>query len=240
MTSSADLIRIADADFGFGALPVLRGVNFSVRESEIHAVVGKHRAGKTSLGQLLNGDRTRLAGAVYPGEHRLDGYTRRKAASLGIQMVYQGVELNSAFTVAENLFFGNQQVVIGSAFRRIKRRGLEALARDYLSGVGFNLDPSLPARDLTPADQALISVLRRLPIRSRACSSSTRRWSGFPPRTRKGSRRFFRDLTAAGSAIVFITHRIDDIYQLADRVSILRDGERFLRRTSRTSTRSTC
>ena len=210
----------------YGSVQALEDVDLNVRASEIHAVVGEHGAGKSSMGFVISGFIRPTCGSIWTQSRKYDYLTPEKARQLGIEMVTQHTPLFNHLSVANNLLVSNPRVFLPF----YTDRGLIRKAQDYFDQIGVELDPAVLAHALNLSERALVDFLKHLYLRPRLLildetieKLSTEHLNKVLP--------LLKDLRGRGGAVLFITHRIDDIYQLADRVTILRDG-RVLRTDS--------
>lgn len=202
----------------FGATQALADVSLALRRGEIHALLGENGAGKSTLIKIMTGIHQQDS-----GEMRLDGAPVRLASSqdaqrLGIAAMYQEPMIFPDLSVAENIFIGHR-----NRGRIVDRRRMEREARDALALLDVSLDVSEPARGLTLAEQQMVEIAKAitLDIQVLIMDEPTASLSAHEVR------RLFRiiaNLRERGVAILFITHRLDEVFEIADRITILRDG----------------
>lgn len=204
----------------FGEFRALDGIELEVQAGEVHAILGEHGAGKSSLAGVMSGILRATAGEVCPGGRNDTSYNLKTAQTLGVRMVYQQPFLNENFSVGENLFYasqGNRKLGLYSRPRTEER------AADYLRSYGFSIDPRIELRFLSQSDRVIIEILKNLHeapcllILDEALEKlSTESFHKIVPTLLQRAEE--------GMAIVMITHRIDDVYRLANRVSVLKEG----------------
>jgi ribose transport system ATP-binding protein len=216
---AAPLLELRALDKRFGATHALKVVDLAFEAGEIHAIVGENGAGKSTLIKLLTG--------VYPrssGEIRWKGVpvalaTPHEAISQGINAVHQEVVLCPHLTVAANLFLGDET----SRFGLLQHRSMLDAAQRILDELGFRIAAGAVLSELTIGQQQLVAT-------ARAATRGTRFLVLDEPTaylTRQEAAQLFaliRRLKAKGVTIVYISHRLEEVFELADRVSILRDG----------------
>jgi rhamnose transport system ATP-binding protein len=215
------VLALEDVSKSFGAVAALRGARLELRSGEAHALVGENGAGKSTLVKILAGvhgpdsGRVLLDGAPVT----LDNPAAARAA--GIAVIYQEPTLFPDLSVAENIFMGRQPLTGG---RRIDRRELAARCRALFERLGVTLDPDRPARGLSIADQQMIEIAKALSFDARVLvmDEPTAALSGVEVE------RLFtvaRSLRSSGAAVLFISHRFDEVFDLCDRITVMRDGQ---------------
>jgi ribose transport system ATP-binding protein len=204
----------------FGANRALRDVSLAVRAGEIHALMGENGAGKSTLMKILSGAyQADEGGEIHVAGRlaRIDGPPDARA--LGISIIYQELALAPNLTVAENIFLGTEIARAGM----IDRRAINAACAPILARLGVPFGPTTLVAGLSMAERQLVEIARALHANSRilVMDEPTTSLS-----TNETERLFalIRALRANGLAIIYISHRMGEIYDLADRVSVLRDG----------------
>ncbi len=218
--TAAPLLVLKQLDKRFGATHALKAVNLSFEAGEVHAIVGENGAGKSTLIKLLTGVYLRSAGDVYWEGRPVALATPHEAIDHGINAVHQEVVLCSHLSVAANLFLGDEKVRYGL----LQHGTMVRDAQKILNDIGFNLPAGALLSSLTIGQQQLVAT-------ARAATRGTRFLIFDEPTaylTRQEAAQLFaliRRLKAKGVTIVYISHRLEEVFQLADRVSILRDGQ---------------
>jgi ABC-type sugar transport system ATPase subunit len=226
MSSSSEtgdlLLQVRDVVKTFPGVRALDGVSFDLRRGEVHALVGENGAGKSTLMHVLAG--------VYPpdsGMVCLDGQTVRfpdthSAFRHGISVVFQELSLSENLSIAENVF-ANRQPVGRLGFvdwQELYRRTKELLRR-----FDWEMDPQTPVRNLSSAKQQVVEILKALSQRPRVLILDEPTSSLTAVETRllfENVRRLKRE----GMSCIYISHHLDEVFELADRVTVLRDGRR--------------
>jgi PAS domain S-box-containing protein len=218
-----NLLSVRGVSLEYGAVRALREVNVSIREGEVLAVVGEHGAGKSSLGRVISGMNQPSVGELFWKGTRLDSFASSAARGIGIEMVPQQSKLFDGISVAENLFIGGRGKFYRSFF------SLNRMARDarrYLESVDCRIDPRTLVQNLTLSDRVFLEIVRHLRFRPKLLILD----ESLEKLTQSGLNvilPLLLELKDRGMAILFITHRIDDVYSFADRVAIMRSGEIF-------------
>ena len=218
--SAAPLLVLKGLDKRFGATHALKSVDLIFEKGEIHAIVGENGAGKSTLIKLLTGVHIRSGGEVYWEGQPVALATPHEAIEYGINAVHQEVVLCPHLTVAANLFLGDEKVRLG-----LLRHGeMVREAQKILDEIGFKIAAGAILSSLTIGQQQLVAT-------ARATTRGTRFLIFDEPTaylTRQETAQLFAligRLKAKGVTIVYISHRLEEVFQLADRVTILRDGQ---------------
>ncbi len=217
--SSAPLLLLKNLDKRFGATHALKSVTLDFLPGETHAIVGENGAGKSTLIKLLTGVHVRSGGDIFWQGDPVALNTPHAAMELGINAVHQEVVLCRHLSVAANLFLGDET----TRFGLLQSGAMVRAAQKILDDIGFSLPASAMLSDLTIGQQQLVAT-------ARAANRGTKFLIFDEPTaylTRQETAQLFaliRRLKAAGVTIVYISHRLEEVFELADRVSILRDG----------------
>ncbi len=217
------------------AVPVLEGVDLDVRAGEVHALVGENGAGKSTLARIV-------AGLLAPdaGRLELDGQawrpsSRGEAERAGVCLVLQELNVIPTWSVAENVWLGTP---FPQRFGFVRGRALAATARAALDRLGLvDVDVERPIGELGVGRQQLVEIARGLSRRVRVLVLDEPTAS-LTPHDAELLVREVRALTAAGAGVLYISHRLDEVLRLADRVSVLRDGRLVATRSARDTTPS--
>lgn len=231
---STPRLNVRALEKSFGANLVLRQLDLALAAGEIHALIGGNGAGKSTLSKIVAGLETADAGSF-----ELDGApfrpgSRRDAQAAGVVMVLQELSVLATLSVAENLYLGSLPAHFGGLVNRVR---LWAAARAALARVGLDsLDPDTPAADLGVGQQQLVEIAAGLDQQCRLLilDEPTAALTGAEIGTLFA---LLRALRAGGTTILYISHRLDEIATLADRVSVLRDGQVVATRPARETTR---
>ena len=203
----------------YGAFTALDGVDLSLRAGEIHAVLGENGAGKSTLIKAITGVTPRDAGTVTLDGAPIEPRSPAEAAALGIATVYQEVNLLPNLTVAENLFLGRAPARFGLLREREMRRRAEAV----LPGLGVQVDVAAPLGRYSVAVQHLVAIARAVDMSARVLILDEPTAS-LDEREVATLFDVLRRLAAGGIAILFVTHFLEQVYALCDRITVLRNG----------------
>jgi ribose transport system ATP-binding protein len=217
---TSDLVRMVNISKNFGGQKALESCSFSARAGEVHALMGENGAGKSTLIKILAGAHSKDSGEIYLGGNKVSLANPRSAHELGIAVIYQEFALAPHLTVAENIFIDN----LGSGKRIVNWKTLKKHAGDMLHQLGFsNIDVSKPVAELSVAYQQVVEICKALSRRSKvlvldeptAVLSSNEVEQLF---------RLIKDLRNNGVCIIYISHRIEEVFRICDRISVLKDG----------------
>ncbi len=217
-------LDVVGASKQFPGTLALEQVDFSVRESEVHALVGENGAGKSTLVGIMGGAFTPDAGHVEMDGTRRSFFSPRDAWAAGVHVIHQELMLFPQLSVAENIFLGAE-----TGMGLVHRRNWEDEAVRLLESVGHRLDPCRLVETLSVADQQMVEITRVLASRARVLilDEPSAVIAGDEVEALMARLRAMRE---TGVAIVYISHRLDEVFAIADRVTVLKDGRRVATR----------
>lgn len=204
----------------------LESVDFDLRPGEIHALVGENGAGKSTLVKIIGGAVLPDGGEMRLGNHAVRFGSPREALASGIAVIHQEPHFVSSLTVAENLYVGNIAVLRRFGVPLVDRRAMVQGAREILGRLGVRVDPGRPARALWAAERQLVEIGKALVHRARFLVMDEPTAS-LEPTEVQALLALMAKLRSSGSAIVLVSHRVDEVLAIADRVTVLRDGRRI-------------
>jgi rhamnose transport system ATP-binding protein len=205
----------------FAGVRALRGVSFDLHDGEVHALIGENGAGKSTLIRIMTGAEKADAGTLMIGDELVAHMDPAAARARGIAAIYQQPSLFPDLTVAENIAIACETQ---AAWRRInwqqrRRRAIELLAR-----IGAEIDPERPVDTLSMPEQQLVEIAKALGSDARILIMDEPTAS-LPDREVETLLEVVRRLRSHGVGIIYISHRLDEVMAIADRVTVLRDGE---------------
>src|SRR3989454_4586454 len=223
MIGTGPLVSMRDVTKQFPGVVALDHVNFELMSGEIHALLGENGAGKSTLIKIISGVYPPTSGEVYIRGTLMHTFTPSSARNLGVGTVYQGLSLVPSLTVTQNLFLGREQ-----AYRLmgwLDRPRMRVRAREALHDVGLDIDPALSIERLSISHQQLVEIAKVLLLGAEILimDEPTDKLTA-----REAARLFelLRTMRQAGKGIIYITHKLEEIPEIADRVTVLRDGRR--------------
>ena len=217
----APLLEVTDLHKRYGGVHALRGASLDIRAGEVHALVGENGAGKSTLINILAGAVRRDAGRVVFAGRDVDFHSPAQSQAAGIAVIHQELATLPTLSVVENLLMGRMPARAGW----LDRAGMRALARDQLGQVGLEIDPWTRMRDLSLSQQQQVEIARAL------FAGATLLVMDEPSSalTEHEARRLVaivRDLRSRGVATLYVSHRMAEVFRVADRITVYRDGER--------------
>lgn len=215
------LLEVRNIHKRFPGVHALKDVSFDVRPGEVHALVGENGAGKSTLMHILAGVYPPDGGEIFVDGRRVIIADEHHAQRLGIGIVYQERSLFGVLGAAENVFAGR---LPANRWGIIDRRQVAARARALLARVGLDIDPATPVERLSPAQQQMIEIAKALALEARLLIFDEPTAALTQVET-SALWRIIAQLTAEGVGVVYISHRLREIFEIADRVTVLRDGE---------------
>ena len=215
------LLQLTSIAKSFGAVRALKGVSFDLQAGEIHALLGENGAGKSTLIKIITGAHRPDSGTIHIDGKEVQNLTPAAAHRLGIACIYQQPALFPDLTVAENI---GMRLEAPRAFRRIDWRARRTKADQLLRRIGADISPDREIRDLSMPEQQLVEIACALGAGARIVIMDEPTAS----LTQKEVELLFgvvRELRASRVGVIYISHRLEEIFALADRVTVLRDGE---------------
>ena len=216
---SKTLLQARGIAKAFAGVQALKGVDFDVRAGEVHALMGENGAGKSTLMKILFGVQPPDAGSIeMAGRGEVTIEDPRHALALGIGLVSQEPSLIPQLDVAQNVFLGQTE-----ALNIVPRSEFQAKAREILKPLAPRLPVTAKVSSLGMADMQVVEIARTL-ARGGQIIAFDEPTSSLTPAERDGLFDLIRNLKKGGKGIIYITHRIPEVYAITDRVTVLRDG----------------
>jgi ABC-type sugar transport system ATPase subunit len=213
-------LQAAALDKRYGGVHALRGAHIAVYPAEVHALVGENGSGKSTLLKILSGQIKADSGTVLLAGEPVAFRKPNDALRGGIATVTQETTLAPDLSITENVFLGHRMVRRG---RLIDWRATRRRAREAVRRLGLDVDPSLPVRRLRPDQQQIVEIARALSIDARVLVLDEPT-SSLTDDEVASLFALVRNLRDEGVAIIFVSHRLKEVFDLADRITVLRDG----------------
>ncbi len=217
------LLSMVKIDKRFTSVHALRQVDFDLDEGEIHALVGENGAGKSTLMKVLVGINSKDSGQIHYLGHLFNPRDPKHALEMGIGIIHQELNMMDHLTVAQNIFIGRESTMLGGIL--LDKREQNRRAEELFKRLKMNIDPTEQVGRLTVGRQQMVEIATAVSHRLRilildeptAALTDTEISELFA---------IMRDLASRGVGMIHISHRLEEIHQIADRVTVLRDGER--------------
>ena len=218
---SGPIIVLDHIEKRYGGIHALRDVSLSVRKGEIHALVGENGAGKSTLIKVLTGAVQRDGGDILLDGQACALESPVQARAMGISTIYQEVNLFPQLSVMQNLFFGHEPIRGKLGFLRV--REIRAMAAELLHKFGLDIDPQAPISELGLGQKRIIEILKAISLDARVLIMDEAT-TGMSQAEIDTLFDIVRDLKNKHVTVLYISHHLEEVFELADRVSVLRDG----------------
>ncbi|MEI9424350.1 sugar ABC transporter ATP-binding protein [Mesorhizobium sp. Cs1299R1N1] len=211
------IVRLENVTKNYRGVPAVKNVSFELRKGEIHALLGENGAGKSTLTKIIAGVVDATSGKMFHKGREIAYASPHAALEAGIAMVFQETSLVSSMTVAQNLYLGTEKFLN-------RLRGTYISAQQFLQSLNFPVDPNATVATLGAAKRQMVEIARAVHHNAEIIIFDEPTATLTP----EEKRHFFaliRRLKANGVSIVFISHALEEALMIADRITILRDGE---------------
>ena len=216
-----EVLRATSLTKSYAGVRALRSASFDLRAGEVHALIGENGAGKSTLTKIITGAITPDGGDLLVFGNAVEANSPNLSRSLGIAAIYQQPSLFPDLSVAENIALALEQ---GSTVRRVDWKARSARAKELLLPMGASIDPSRRASSLSMAEQQIVEIAKAIGADAKILLMDEPT-DLLSEREAANLFRLVAKLRAQGVAIVYISHRLEEILAIADRITVLRDGE---------------
>lgn len=204
----------------FGGVPALRGAHLKVMRGAVHALIGQNGAGKSTLLKVLTGAYSRDSGEILFDGQSVDFTSPKQSQLAGIATIYQEVNLVRLQTVAENVLLGHEPRRYGM----IDWKAMNAQARDHLNKIGVNIDVTRPLASYSIAVQQMVAIARALALNAKLVVMDEPT-SSLDEREVETLFQVINQLSHSGVSVIFVSHRLDELYAACSDITVLRDGQ---------------
>jgi len=221
-----DLVRMEHIDKLYGRVQALDDVNLSVREREIVGLLGDNGAGKSTLIKVLSGAVPATSGDIYVRGRKVDIRTTTDAIAHGIETIYQDSALVTQLSIARNLFLGREPTKGPRFLNRLDQATMNGVVRDLLEKVGIakHIPPETPIGSLSGGERQAVAIARAMYFDSDLIILDEPT-NNLGVAETKGVLRFVRNARDSGHSCIFIAHNIHHVFQVVDRIVVLRRGK---------------
>jgi simple sugar transport system ATP-binding protein len=222
-----ELVRMEHINKFFGRVQALNDVTITVRENEIVGLLGDNGAGKSTLIKILSGALTANSGDIYMHGNKVDIRNTRDAIALGIETIYQDSALVTQLSIARNLFLGREPVKGPYLLDRMDQSAMNEAARKLLKQVGITKDipPTTPVSALSGGERQAVAIARAMHFESELIILDEPT-NNLGVEETQGVLRFVRNARDSGHSCIFIAHNIYHVFQVVDRIVVLRRGKK--------------
>jgi ABC-type sugar transport system ATPase subunit len=217
----AEVLRATALTKSYAGVRALRSASLDLRRGEVHALIGENGAGKSTLTKIITGAIAADHGDLHIFGERIKDNDPNRSRELGIAAIYQQPSIFPDLSVAENIALALEQ---GRNGWTVNWKARHARAKELLASMGADIDPSRPARTLSMAEQQLVEIAKAIGADAKILLMDEPT-ALLSDRETDNLFTLIRKLRASGVAIVYISHRLEEILSIADRITVLRDGE---------------
>jgi ribose transport system ATP-binding protein len=203
-----------------GNVRALEDVSFDVKQGEVHALIGENGAGKSTLMKILSGAYKQDAGTIIIDGREVVFHNTRDATHGGIGIVFQELNLVPTLTAVENAFLGRLET---NKFGKVEWKKLREKFLEFMRSIDFAINPDIPVSELSIADKQMVEIAKALLLKSKILIMD----EPTATLTSEEIKKLFviiGDLKKSGVTIVYISHKLEEVFQICDRVTVLRDG----------------
>ncbi|MCB9114971.1 MAG: sugar ABC transporter ATP-binding protein [Caldilinea sp.] len=218
--TGAEILRVEAVSKRYGGVHALEQVNFDLRYGEVHALVGENGAGKSTLIKVLGGIIPRNGGRVLFEGNEVDYQRPIEALHAGIAIIHQELSMMPSLNVIENMYMGRMP----GRFGIVNWKDLERRTRQAMALIDLHVDPYAAVQDLTISQRQMIEIARALSVNAKLIIMDEPNSS----LTQGESERLFAvidSLKARGIAIIYVSHKIEEVLRISDRITVFRDGK---------------
>ena len=216
------MLEMTGIEKRFPGVHALKNCHFDLKKGEIHALIGENGAGKSTLMKILTGVYGKDGGTILYNGEEINVTTPKEAQNLGISIIHQELNLMPDLTAAQNIFIGREATKLGGLYLSESKQN--RAAKSLFELLNLDLDPKTKVRDVTVAKQQMIEIAKALSFNSKILIMD----EPIAALTESEIRELFKiiaGLKEQGVGIVYISHRMEELFEISDRITVMRDGE---------------
>lgn len=216
------MLEMTGIEKRFPGVHALKNCHFDLKKGEIHALIGENGAGKSTLMKILTGVYSKDEGTILYNGEEINISTPKEAQNLGISIIHQELNLMPDLTAAQNIFIGRENTLLGGLYLNESKQN--RATKSLFELLNLDLDPKTKVRDVTVAKQQMIEIAKALSFNSKILIMD----EPTAALTESEIRELFKIITGLkeqGVGIVYISHRMEELFEISDRITVMRDGE---------------
>ena len=218
-----EAVRMENICKSFSGVKVLQDVNFTLEKGEIHALMGENGAGKSTLIKILSGAYTKDSGTIMVDGKEVDIKNPVDSKACGVQCIYQELSLAPDLSVANNIFLGQEK----TKRHLVDQRGINAEASRMMEELDLHVDVKMPVSQMGIGERFFTEICRCL-VGEAKIVILDEPTSAMTPKEYNHFLKTIRTLRERGISIIYISHHLDEVFEICDRVTILRDGKNVI------------
>lgn len=215
------ILKVENLSKEFSGVKVLNNIRFDLKRGEVHALIGENGAGKSTFMNILLGVFPANGGEIYFKNSKVEFDSPHEALKAGISMIHQEISLMNNMSVSENVWIGREQLFKKNGL--IDKKEMAGKTNELLSDLGINLDPFMRVGELSLANMQMVELVRAVSYGSEIIIMDEPT-SALTQTEVEILYKVVRDLSSKGTAIIFISHKLNEIFDICDRVTVMRDG----------------
>ncbi len=213
------ILKLKDISKRFGGVQALNGVSFEVDRGEVHAIIGENGAGKSTMMKILAGVHPQDSGEIYLNNELVEIKTPTDAQELGIEIVFQELNLFPQLSIAANIFINREPRHLGM----MDNSFMEKETTKYLKMMEVDFDPKMTVGKLAPGERQMVEIARALGHNAKVLILDEPN-SALNQKETEELFEIIRHLKKQGVTILYVSHRLEEVFEIADRITVLRDG----------------
>ncbi len=216
-------LKMENINKSFNGIPVLKGVDFYLKPGEVHALIGANGAGKSTLMKILTGVYKKDSGTITLNGKQVEFHSPTDSQSSGVAMIYQELSLIPTMTVAQNVFLQREKKSFGNLF--LNDKSSNKMAKEIFQELGVeDIDPKAKVGSLSVGYMQVVEIAKALSIHGAKVLVMDEPTASLSEAETNALFKFIGDLKKSGISIVYISHRMQEIFKICDRATIIKDG----------------